>query len=110
MMKAHVLVLLSVLPILANAQSTVPPWHEAMTRADTDKDGKVDMDEVKEFSHIKEYLGFQAFMADHFIALDQDNDGMVSDEEMKLGITRMGMTDEEIANGFIRGFAFMSVQ
>jgi Ca2+-binding EF-hand superfamily protein len=110
MTKVPALLMIFLATTFANAQSQLPPWSDAMIRADTDKDGTVDMDEVKEFSHNREYLGFQAFMADHFIALDQDNDGKVSNEEMKLGIMRLGMTDEEIASGFAHGFAFMSVQ
>lgn len=85
-----------------------PPWIQAIRQADTDADGSVSMDEVKEYAHNDEYVGFQAFMADHFIALDTNQDGMVSLEEMREGLMRLGISDDEVAEGFAKGFAFMS--
>lgn len=94
--------------LTASAVEGDPPWLRVIRQADTDADGSVSMNEVKEYAHNDEYVGFQAFMADHFIALDTNEDGMVSVQEMKEGLMRLGITDDEISEGFTKGFAFMS--
>jgi Ca2+-binding EF-hand superfamily protein len=101
-----VVVLLMALNV--HAMEAVTPWIEVMKQADTDADGNVSMNEVKEYAHNEEYVGFQAFMADHFIDLDANDDGMVSVEELRSGLMRLGISDDEISEGFAKGFAFMS--
>lgn len=83
------------------------PWTEAMKAADTDGDHQISMSEVREFSRQKEFRGFQAFMADHFIDFDTDGDGRVSEQELKLGIAKMGISEAQLSQGFRQGFAFM---
>ena len=83
------------------------PWTAAVTAADTDGDRQISMSEVREFSRQKEFRGFQAFMADHFIDLDTDGDGKVSEQELKLGIAKMGISETQLSQGFRQGFAFM---
>ncbi|MGQ0657376.1 MAG: hypothetical protein ACT4NU_04660 [Chromatiales bacterium] len=83
------------------------PWTGVMHLADTDGDGMISMDEVREFSRTGEYTGFQPFMADHFMELDRNSDDMISGEELKSGMMKMGMSDEDLAHGFKEGFGFM---
>jgi Ca2+-binding EF-hand superfamily protein len=106
-MKPLAMMSLAVVALAAFAAGEFKPWTEVMQQADTDADGSVSMNEVKEYAHTQEFVGFQAFMADHFIALDRDNDGAVSNDELKSGIIRMEMTDDEVSEGFTQGFAFM---
>lgn len=94
--------------LAASALEGEPPWMQVVRQADTDADGSVSMNEVKEYAHNDEYVGFQAFMADHFITLDTNEDGMVSVEEMREGLMRLGISDDEVSEGFTKGFAFMS--
>jgi hypothetical protein len=94
--------------LTANALEGDPPWLQVINQADTDADGSVSMNEVKEYAHNDEYVGFQAFMADHFITLDTNEDGMVSLEELRAGLMRLGISDDEVSEGFAKGFAFMS--
>lgn len=101
-----VLSVLSLLLFLTAAAETAAPWIEAVEAADTDHDGMVSMNEVKEFPATGEFSGFQPFMADHFIDLDTDGDGMVNVEELKNGIMKMGMSPDEVAKGFRQGFSF----
>lgn len=108
-MKWSVMALL-MLAAAGHAQGAAPAWQVVIEKADTDHDGKVSMEEVKVFPHRSEFLGFQAFMADHFIAFDHDNDGNLTQEELRDGITSIGMDDDQVYNGFLHGFAFMSVQ
>ncbi|MFO1435379.1 MAG: hypothetical protein U1F34_03055 [Gammaproteobacteria bacterium] len=93
---------------LANAQDSAPPWLKVMQQADTDGDGRISMDEVKEYAHGTDNPGFQAFMADHFVEFDKDNDTMVDQDEMRAGIARLGISDTELAKGFAQGFRFIS--
>lgn len=86
------------------------PWAGVLKLADTDADGLISMDEVREFRHTGEYAGFQPFMADHFTELDRNSDEMVSGEELERGIMRMGMSDKDVADGFRDGFGFMMKQ
>lgn len=109
-MKVTAWVLLLLSGAFVHAQVGDPPWRAAVASADTNSDGEISMDEVKEFPHNREFLGFQAFMADHFIDFDQDVDGNLSAEELRAGIARIGMNDEQVNNGFRHGFSFMSVQ
>jgi Ca2+-binding EF-hand superfamily protein len=94
--------------LTVNGMEAVTPWIEVMKQADTDADGNVSMNEVKEYAHNEQYMGFQAFMADHFIDLDVNNDSMVSVEELRSGLMRLGISDDEVSEGFANGFAFMS--
>ena len=82
-------------------------WTEAVKAADTDGDHQISMNEVREFSRQKEFKGFQAFMADHFVDFDTDGDGKVSEQELKLGIAKMGISEAQLSQGFRQGFAFM---
>jgi len=103
-----VVAFLSILWMFAvSAEESFMPWTEVMKRADTDTDGVVSMNEVKEFSHTKEFIGFQPFMADHFMDLDTNSDDMISNEELKTGIMKLGMTEDEVSKGFQEGFSFM---
>ncbi|HTT07528.1 MAG TPA: hypothetical protein VMH34_01880 [Gammaproteobacteria bacterium] len=83
------------------------PWTEAVKAADTDGDHQISMSEVSGFSRQKEFKGFQAFMADHFVDFDTDGDGKVSEQELKLGIARLGISEPQLSQGFREGFAFM---
>jgi Ca2+-binding EF-hand superfamily protein len=109
-MKVTALLFLLLSAGFVHAQDGDPPWRAVVASADADNDGEVSMDEVKEFPHNREFLGFQAFMADHFIAFDQDGDGNLSADELRAGIAHIGMNDEQVNNGFRHGFSFMSVQ
>lgn len=102
------LIMFMFMAVTASALEGDPPWIQVIRQADTDADGSVSMNEVKEYAHNDEYVGFQAFMADHFITLDTDEDGMVSVEELRSGLLRLGISDDEVSEGFARGFAFMS--
>ena len=93
---------------LVGAQDNTPPWLSIMQQADTDGDGRISMDEVKEYTHGKDYPGFQTFMADHFVDFDKDNDAMVGVDEMRAGISRLGITDADLTKGFVHGFRFIS--
>jgi len=83
------------------------PWTEAVKAADIDGDHQISMSEVSGFSRQKEFRGFQAFMADHFVDFDTDGDGKVSEQELKLGIAKMGINETQLSQGFRDGFAFM---
>ena len=89
------------------AADDLVPWPEAVKAADTDGDHQISMNEVREFSRQKEFKGFQAFMADHFVDFDTDGDGKVSEQELKLGIAKMGISEAQLSQGFRQGFAFM---
>lgn len=89
------------------AAGDLVPWTEAMKAADTDGDHQISMSEVREFSRQKEFKGFQSFMADHFIDLDTNGDGKVSEQELKLGIVKLGISETQLSQGFREGFAFM---
>jgi Ca2+-binding EF-hand superfamily protein len=47
-------------------------------------------------------------MADNFIEFDKDNDTMISVDEMRAGLSRLGMSDADLAKGFVQGFRFIS--
>jgi|GEM_PF-3200790 Ca2+-binding EF-hand superfamily protein len=82
-------------------------WTEAFKAADTDGDHQISMSEVSGFSRQKEFKGFQAFMADHFVDFDTDGDGKVSEQELRLGIAKLGISESQLSQGFQEGFAFM---
>ena len=91
----------------ADDKVAVVPWTQVMKLADTNHDGTVSMNEVEKFPHQKEYVGFQAFMADHFLDLDTNGDGRVSDNEFRIGLLKLGIGENEVSNGFTHGFRFM---
>ena len=91
---------------LAMAQGFMP-WTDVMLMADSNKDGKLSMKEVKGFSAAEHFVGFQPFMADHFADCDVDNDDSVTMFELKSCMKSLGMTDPEASQMFFKGVGFM---
>jgi len=90
----------------AQAQGFMP-WGDVVGMADTDNDGALTMDEVNNYEGSGEHIGFQPFMTDHFQDLDIDGDGKVSMEELEKGTSDMSISDDQMTEGFYKGFGFM---
>ena len=74
------------------------PWTEVAHDADVNIDGMLT---PKEIVHADvDAPGFRPFLAEHFMDLDTDDDGMISMQEIKTGTERMGMTEQESSEMF----------
>lgn len=83
------------------------PWPEVLKMADANQDGKVSPHEVMFFESAEHFVGFQPFMADHFQDFDADNDGVVSLDECRSGLDKLGMSDAQISQAFFERQGFM---
>ena len=83
------------------------PWTKVTETADLNDDGMITMFEVERFKPVRDYPGFQPFMADHFQELDANDDGMVDAEELAKAKEMFKMTDTEMSQAFLKRQGFM---
>ena len=83
------------------------PWAKVTSMADLNEDGMITMFEVERFKPVAQFPGFQPFMADHFIELDTNNDGMVDAAELEKAKEMLKMNDTEMSQAFMKRQGFM---
>lgn len=83
------------------------PWTKVLEMADTDGDGMVSAKEIMYFDAADHYVGFQPFMTSHFRDFDTNGDGMVTMEESKAAVARLGMSEAEMSEAFFKQQGFM---
>lgn len=96
-MKSLISILFSCLFVLTAWADDLPegfrPWTELAHDADLNADGMLT---PKEVMHADvDAPGFRPFLAQHFMDLDTDGNGMLSMQEIKTGTKQMGMTEKE---------------
>ena len=97
----------------ASAEGGFMPWTTWMTDIwgayDSNKDGKLSMDEVKEMNHTlgEDFGGFQPWMTDHFAELDANGDGVVDQDELHKMMAAHQYTDKQMVNEWYKGVGFM---
>ena len=83
------------------------PWNKVTAMADLNDDGMITMFEVERFKPVAKFPGFQPFMADHFIELDTNEDGMVDAAELAKAKEMFKMNDTEMSQAFLKRQGFM---
>lgn len=84
------------------------PWTDVFAMADRNGDGMLVMTEIEEFQKTQRGItGFAPWATENFDTMDTNGDGAVSMDEMKAYISTMEMTDDEVSEGFYKGFGFM---
>lgn len=85
-------------------------WRQDIWNAyDSNKDGGLSMDEVKEMNHVlgEDFNGFQPWMTDHFAELDTNKDGIVHQNELHAMMEAHKYTDKQMVNEWYKGLGFM---
>lgn len=83
------------------------PWTKVAEMADLNDDGMLTMFEVERFKPVAKFPGFQPWMADHFIDLDSNNDGMVDSKELAKAKEMFKMDDTAMSQAFFKRQGFM---
>lgn len=83
------------------------PWTKVLEMADTDGDGMLSAKEVLYFDAADHYVGFQPFMSTHFREFDANGDGMVTMEESRAAVERLGMSEADMSKAFFEQQGFM---
>ena len=83
------------------------PWTKVADMADLNDDGMLTMFEVERFKPVAKFPGFQPWMADHFVDLDTNNDGMVDSDELANAKEMFKMDDTAISQAFFKRQGFM---
>jgi hypothetical protein len=65
------------------------------------------MFEIEPFKPVRNYPGFQPFMADHFQDLDTNDDGIVDGDELAQAKEMFKMTGTEMSQAFLKRQGFM---
>ena len=97
---------------LASALSNVSaegfmPWTKVVSMADLNDDGMLTMFEVERFKPVAKFPGFQPWMADHFVDLDTNGDGMVDNTELAKAKEMFKMDDTAMSQAFFKRQGFM---
>ena len=76
------------------------PWHETLAKADLDGDRKVTASEVISFHAAADSPGFQPYMVTHFADYDADNDGAVTQAEIKTYLAAHKIDHDTVSRAF----------
>ena len=83
------------------------PWTAVMAGADTNHDGAISMQEVRDYKLGSSFQGFQPWMTDHFAQCDTNHDGEIDHAELAACMKEMGMSDTQLSEVFFKGQGFM---
>jgi hypothetical protein len=99
--------------VSAAGETGFMPWTTWMkdiwSGFDSNKDGKLSMDEIKEMNHVlgEDFNGFQPWMTDHFAELDVNKDGVVDTDELHNMMVAHQYTDKQMVNEWYKNTGFM---
>jgi len=99
--------------VYAAGETGFMPWsnwrNDVWNAYDSNKDGNMSMDEVKEMNHVlgEDFNGFQPWMVDHFAELDENKDGVVDQHELHMMMMAKKWTDKQLVNEWYKNLGFM---
>ncbi|MGQ0657375.1 MAG: hypothetical protein ACT4NU_04655 [Chromatiales bacterium] len=99
--------------VYAAGETGFMPWsnwrNDIWSAHDSNKDGALSMDEVKEMNHVlgEDFNGFQPWMTDHFAELDENKDGVVDQHELHMMMMKHKYTDKQMVNEWYKNLGFM---
>lgn len=82
------------------------PWGEVFEAADVDNSGGLTKEECDHHPDAGRFPGFGPWFRNHFMDMDANKDGHLTQEEMAVGMAAVQMTPEAVLESWKTGLGF----